>query len=338
MDEANIETHGLRDTLRGDMRWMNAMQSRVERMIARDRNHACIIFWSLGNESSSDEKFSRLTDLVHQIDATRPVHYEQDHKGEYADVFSMMYPPPEDLESIANGEDYKFREGILTWKTIHGRHANQKPIILCEYAHAMGNSLGNFQKYLDIFEKYPQCIGGFIWDFADQSLLSQTEDGKDFWAYGGDLGDPYRFSIFGCNGIFAANREPHPALWTVKKGYQNIAISAVDLAAGRFGIYNQYRFLNLSSFNIHWYLELDGEIQQQGDLPALDLKPLQRVEVEIPFHLAQAGPCQEAFLTIQFVLKADQLWAKAGYEVAWEQFKLPIPEDYEERLLPINQD
>lgn len=338
MDEANIETHGLRDTLRGDMRWMNAMQSRVERMIARDRNHACIIFWSLGNESSSDEKFSRLTDLVHQIDPTRPVHYEQDHKGEYADVFSMMYPPPKDLESIANGGDYKFREGILTWKTIRGQYANQKPIILCEYAHAMGNSLGNFQKYLDIFEKYPQCIGGFIWDFADQSLLSKTEDGKDFWAYGGDLGDPYRFSVFGCNGIFAANREPHPAVWTVKKGYQNVAVRAVDLSAGRFEINNQYRFLNLSSFNIHWYLELDGEIREQGDLPALDLEPLERVAVEIPFHLAQAGPCQEAFLTIQFVLKADQLWAKAGYEVAWEQFKLPIPADYDERVLPIKQD
>ena len=332
MDEANIETHGLRDTLRGDMRWMNAMQSRVERMIARDRNHASIIFWSLGNESSSDEKFSRLTDLVHQLDPTRPVHYEQDHKGEYADVFSMMYPPPEDLEAIANGQDYKFREGILTWKTIRGRYANKKPIILCEYAHAMGNSLGNFQKYLDLFEKYPQCIGGFIWDFADQSILSKTEDGRELWAYGGDLGDPYRFSIFGCNGIFAANREPHPAALTVKKGYQNVTVKAVDLTAGKFTVVNQNRFLNLGYLNLHWYLELDGEIKQQGDLNPLDLPPLQNVEVDIPFQLAENESSQEAFLTIQFLLREDHSWAKAGEEVAWEQFKLPLPEDYEEKL------
>lgn len=326
MDEANIETHGMRDTLRGDMRWMNAMRSRVQRMVARDHNHACVIFWSLGNESSSDEKFSRLTDLVHAIDPTRPVHYEQDFKGEYVDVFSMMYPPPKDLESIAKGEDYKFREGILKWKTIHGRYANQKPIILCEYTHAMGNSLGNFQKYLDLFEKYPQCIGGFIWDFADQSLLSKTEDGRDFWAYGGDLGDPYRFSVFGCNGIFAANREPHPAVWTVKKGYQNVAVKAVDLAAGKFEIINQHRFLNLSIFNIHWMLELDGEIQQQGDLLPLDLAPMQHAEVVIPFQLQAQETAAEAFLTIQFTLREDQRWAKSGYEVAWEQFKIPLPE------------
>lgn len=334
MDEANIETHGLRETLRGDMRWMNAMHSRVQRMIARDRNHASIIFWSLGNESSSDEKFNRLTDLVHQMDPTRPVHYEQDHKGEYADVFSMMYPPPKDLEAIAKGKDYKFREGILKWKTIRGHYANQKPIILCEYAHAMGNSLGNFQEYMDIFEKYPQCIGGFIWDFADQSILSKTNDGRDFWAYGGDLGDPYRFSVFGCNGIFAANREPHPAVWTVKKGYQNVAVKAVDMGTGKFEMMNQHRFLNLSTLNIHWVLELDGEITQQGDLPSLDLQPMQSAKVHIPFHLLEDEITQEAFLTIRFSLREDQLWAKAGYEVAWEQFKIPTAEGDENRLNP----
>ena len=332
MDEANIETHGLRDVMRGDMRWMAAMSSRVERMIARDRNHASIIFWSLGNESSSDERFSRLTDLVHHMDPTRPVHYEQDHKGDYADVFSMMYPQPVDLDKIANGEDFTFRQGILSWKTIHGKYANQKPIILCEYAHAMGNSLGNFQQYIDLFEKYPQCIGGFIWDFADQSILSKTEDGKDFWAYGGDLRDPYRFSVFGCNGIFAANREPHPAVWTVKKGYQNIEVSAIDVSAGKFEVINKHRFLNLSTFQIHWYFEIDGEMKQQGNLPQLNLDPMQSSEIEIPLQFAEYTSSQEAFLTIQFVLAENQPWAKAGHEVAWEQFKVPSFKESEERL------
>ncbi|MBE0688233.1 MAG: DUF4981 domain-containing protein [Anaerolineaceae bacterium] len=338
MDEANIETHGLRDVVRGDMRWMAAMGSRVERMIARDRNHASIIFWSLGNESSSDEKFSRLTDLVHHLEPTRPVHYEQDQKGEYADVFSMMYPPPKDLEAIATGEDYKFRDGILSWKTIHGKYANHKPIILCEYAHAMGNSLGNFQEYIDVFEKYPQCIGGFIWDFADQSILSKTEDGHDFWAYGGDLGDPYRFSVFGCNGIFAANREPHPAVWTVKKGYQNVEVRAIDISAGKFEVINKHRFLNLSTFQIHWYFEIDGEIKQQGDLPQLDLEPLQSSEIEIPLQLPEYTTSKEAFLTIQYVLGENQPWAKAGHEVAWEQFVIPTFANSEERLPPLLQE
>lgn len=337
MDEANIETHGLRDVMRGDMRWMAAMQSRVERMLIRDRNHASIIFWSLGNEASSDEKFSRLTDLVHQLDPTRPVHYEQDHKGEYADVFSMMYPQPKDLERIANGEDFTFRQGILSWKTIHGKYANHKPIILCEYAHAMGNSLGNFQDYIDLFEKYPQCIGGFIWDFADQSILSKTEDDQDFWAYGGDLGDPYRFSVFGCNGIFAANREPHPAVWPVKKGYQNVEVRAIDLTSGKFEVINKHRFLNLSYLNIHWHLEIDGEMKQKGDLAQLNLAPMQSTEIKIPIHLSENANTREAFVTIQFTLREDQSWANAGHEVAWEQFKVPTFVDSEERLAPFLQ-
>lgn len=338
MDEANIETHGVRDLMRGDMRWMAAMGSRVKRMIARDSNHASIIFWSLGNESSSDEKFSRLADLVHHLDPTRPVHYEQDQKGEYADVFSMMYPPPKDLETIAIGEDFTFRQGILSWKTIHGKYANQKPIILCEYAHAMGNSLGNFQEYMDLFEKYPQCVGGFIWDFADQSILSKTEEGKDFWAYGGDLGDPYRFSVFGSNGIFTANREPHPAVCTVKKGYQNVEVKAIDVSSGKFEIINKHRFLNLSYLNIHWYLEIDGEIKHQGELPQLNLKPMQNTTIEIPMQLPEHATSGEAFLTIQFTLREDQSWAKAGHEVAWEQFKIPTFDDSKERLAPLSQE
>ncbi|MDO9087663.1 MAG: glycoside hydrolase family 2 TIM barrel-domain containing protein [Anaerolineaceae bacterium] len=324
MDEANIETHGLRDVMRGDMRWMAAMQSRVERMLARDRNHPSIIFWSLGNESSSDEKFKRLTDIVHQIDPSRPVHYEQDHKGEYADVFSMMYPSPNDLDAIANGNDFKFRTGIFSWQKMHGYFANEKPIILCEFAHAMGNSLGNFQKYLDLFDKYPQCIGGFIWDFADQSILSKTDLGRDFWAYGGDLGDPYRFSVFGCNGIFSADREPHPAVWTVKKGYQNIRVNAIDVSSGKFEIKNLYQFRNLSFLQLLWKLEVEGVIQLQGEFLNLTLEPDQITMVDLAYEIPEVEEGQEIFVTIQFVLKENHLWAGAGHKVAWEQFLLPI--------------
>jgi beta-galactosidase len=326
MDEANIETHGLRDTMQGDMRWLPAMQARVENMIIRDRNHPSIIFWSLGNESSTDDRFKKLTELVHQMDPSRPVHYEQDYKGEYADVFSMMYPTPSDLEAIATGKDFKFRKSILSWGKIYGASAEGKPIILCEYAHAMGNSLGNFQKYLDLFEKYPHCIGGFIWDFADQSILSKTADGKDFWAYGGDLGDPYQFSVFGCNGIFAANREPHPAVWTVKKGYQDIKIEAVDLVHGRFDLQNQFRFQDLSHLKLLWQVEIEGEVHQKGELNDLYAGPMQKVPIAIDYEIPEVVSNQEVFLLLRFVLREDQPWANTGHEIAWEQFKLPVSE------------
>lgn len=323
MDEANIENHGLRDEMRGDMRWLPAMQARVARMIARDRNHPSIIFWSLGNESRSDDRFRQLTDLVHQMDASRPVHYEQDHKGEYADVFSMMYPSPANLETIIAGKEVWYREGVLTWKSIYGKNAMDKPIILCEYAHAMGNSLGNFEEYIQIFERYPFCIGGFIWDFADQSILTKTEDGRDFWAYGGDLGDPYRFMVFGCNGIFAANRQPHPAVSAVKKGYQNIKVKPIDLQTGKFEIQNKYDFLNLSAFNARWVLEVEGEIVEHGELPGMDLEPGKTTEVEIPYLPHNGTSRKEVFINLSFTLRENNTWADEGFEIAWEQFKLP---------------
>src|SRR5665648_30140 len=324
MDEANIENHGLRDAMRADMQWLEAMLDRVNRMIARDKNHPSIIIWSLGNESQSDDRFKHLTDLVHRIDPSRPVHYEQDHRGEYADLFSMMYPTPDHLDKIANGKSFNYRSDILKWDKIDGQFALDKPIILCEFAHAMGNSLGNFQDYLDLFDQYPQCIGGYIWDFADQSILSKTEDGRPFWAYGGDLGDPYDFKVFGCNGIFAADRTPHPAVWTVKKGYQPVKVTALDLQTGSFRIQNRHFFKNLDYLIPSWKIEVDGEMILEGILPQLDIRPLCSRDIQIDYPLLQVLPGQEAWLTISFLTPSDQGWAEKGFEVTWEQFKLPV--------------
>ncbi len=330
MDEANIETHGLRDVMRADMRWLAAMRARVSAMIARDKNHASIIMWSLGNESSSDVRFAQLTDLVHQVDPTRPVHYEQDYRGEYADVYSMMYPTPQDLESIANGGDYKIRTGLLGWVTIHGRDAADKPLLLCEYAHAMGNSLGNFAEYIQLFEKYPHCIGGFIWDFADQAIFSSNDDGRACWCYGGDLGDPYRFATFGCNGILAADRSPHPSLWTVKKGYQAVEFRVVDLENYRFELVNKFRFQDLSLYDLHWQLDLEGESLQAGLLSAGAIPPLGQAEFCIPVRSVVGSG--EIWLTLSLRLRSDCAWAKAGHEIAWEQFKLPFLQKKAEKV------
>ncbi len=257
------------------------------------------------------------------------MHYEQDYRGEYADVFSMMYPTPADLESIASGGDYKIRSGIFRYITIHGEHARHKPLLLCEYAHAMGNSLGNFQDYQQIFAKYPQCIGGFIWDFADQGIQTTSTDGKLMWAYGGDLGDPYHFSTFGCNGILAADRSPHPALTTVKKGYQNIVFTAVDILSRRILLTNAFHFQDLSAYVLHWTVEVDGMAHEEGqfDLPSLAAQSSQ--EIEIPFNIPSLRGKREAWLNLSVRLRQPVLWAEAGYEIAWEQFRIPLPQKVE---------
>ncbi len=331
MDEANIETHGFRKAMEGDMQWLDAMLDRVQRMVQRDRNHPSVIIWSLGNESGSDEKFKQMADLVRGMDATRPVHYEQDLHGAYTDMFSMMYPTPHNLEALIHGGKYSFRSGILGWYTIYAKYSENLPLVLCEYAHAMGNSLGNFEKYMHIFDKYPQVIGGFIWDFADQSLLSQTRDGQAFWAMGGDLGDPYHFQTFGCNGIFAADRSPHPAVRSVKKGYQPVSMRAINAEAGRLEIENKYNFLDLQHLKLTWQLAVEGLPLQSGEVSHLHVLPGEKQGIDLRFKPPTLQAGQEAFLTVALVLKESTAWAEAGFEIAWEQFPLDLPVD----LLPI---
>ena len=244
MDEANIETHGYREAMRGDLQWEPAMRARVEGMIARDKNHPAVIIWSLGNESASDEKFARLADLVHELD-DRPVHYEGDQDGRYADLYSVMYASPEQWRTVAEGGSYRSVSGLLGVRRLGGEYAAGKPLILCEYAHAMGNSLGNFDEFIAVYERYPQCVGGFIWDFADQAIRYHA-DGEERWAIGGDIGDEFDFSIFGCNGIVFADRRPHPALTQVRKSYQEVSIEALDLPTGLFRVKNKHRFTTLA--------------------------------------------------------------------------------------------
>ncbi|MCB8983091.1 MAG: DUF4981 domain-containing protein [Ardenticatenaceae bacterium] len=323
MDEANIETHGYREAMRGDMQWLPAMQDRVERLIARDKNHPCVIIWSLGNESSSDDKFRRLTERVHELDG-RPVHYEQDYSGDYVDIFSAMYPTPDQWQTVIAGGMYTARTAALKWEKIGGANTLNKPLVLCEYAHAMGNSVGSLQSYMDLFERYPECIGGFIWDFADQAILRHDENGRPLWHIGGDLGDEYDFAMFGCNGLFFADRTPHPSAFEVKKVYQPIALEAVDLAAGQLRITNKNIFTDLSGLRIRWQVTEDGEIVQTGETAAPDCAPGTAVSLHIPYTLPAAQPGREYHLLVELALAAPAPWADAGHVVAWEQFALPV--------------
>ncbi|MCK4897101.1 MAG: DUF4981 domain-containing protein, partial [Candidatus Heimdallarchaeota archaeon] len=193
-----------------------------------------------------------------------------------------------------------------------------------EYAHAMGNSLGNFQEYMDIFEKYPNLVGGFIWDFVDQGLRKKTDDGREFWAYGGDFGDEPNSLNFCFNGIVRPDRTPNPSLFEVKKVYQDVKVTAIDLLSGKMMVKNKNRFKSLNYLQINWQITENGKIIEKGTLPTLSTGPLSSSEIDVPFNKPELKSFSEYHLMIKFSLATKTNWAKKGLVVAWEQFLLPF--------------
>ncbi len=319
IDECNLESHELRDILpSSDPQWTKACVDRMISMGERDKNHPCIVMWSLGNEAGMGDNFKKMKEATLKIDSTRPIHYEQDYEQEVSDVLSYMYYPSYFLEKMIKNKKYgfygktkKLKEGIV------------KPYMLCEYAHAMGNSLGNFQEYWDVFEKYPNALGGFIWDFIDQGLRKTSEPGKDFWAYGGDFGDKPNDRNYCINGIAMPDRTPNPAFYEVKKVYQNIKLIPVDLIEGKIKILNKYNFRSIDFVDIKWELTANGIKIQKGKMERFDIKPKDIKEVIIPIGHPKITPNTEYHLKISFLLGEDTLWAKKGYILAWDQFKMP---------------
>jgi len=319
IDECNLESHGLRDILpNSDPNWTDACVDRMIRMVERDKNHPCVIMWSLGNEAGMGDNFEKMKNAALAIDETRPIHYEGDYEQKVSDIISFMYFSPKQFERMIKkrkygtiGKTYKLKEGIF------------KPYMLCEYAHAMGNSLGNFQEYMDVFEKFPNAIGGFIWDFVDQGLRKTSETGKEFWAYGGDFGDVPNDKNFCINGIVMPDRKPNPALYEVKKVYQNIKVIPVDLFEGKVKIHNKYQFQSLDFLKIRWELTANGIIVQNGNLGCLNIKPGDLKETIIPFKKPEIKPNTEFHLKIVFILADEMIWANKDFILAWDQFRIP---------------
>jgi beta-galactosidase len=319
IDECNLESHGLYNVLpKSDPKWTNACVDRMVRMVERDKNHPCIILWSLGNEARMGENFIKMKEATLKIDSTRFIHFEPDFKQEVSDVISFMYYSPKKLEKMIKMNKYgslgrtkKLNNGVV------------KPYILCEYAHAMGNSLGNFQEYMDVFEKYPNAAGGFIWDFIDQGIRKISEDGKEFWAYGGDFGDEPNDNNFCINGIVQPDRKPNPALFEVKKVYQNIKIVPIDLIKGKVKIQNKYNFLSLDFIKLLWELTANGLKIEEGQLNSSKIKPSEIKDLIIPFTRPKITPNTEYHLKVTSVLAKDLIWANEGHILAWDQFKIP---------------
>jgi beta-galactosidase len=313
IDEANIESHGVWDRPAKDPEWLPAFLERCTRLVERDKNHPCVVIWSLGNESGYGPNFTTLADWVHEYDPSRPVHYESAtnqrvYKGaENApeiDFVSMMYP----------SVDKTIKVSQVPGET--------RPYILCEYAHSMGNSTGNLKEYWDAVEAYPRFQGGFIWDWVDQGIRQVTEDGEEWFAYGGDFGDEPHDGSFCINGIIAADRKPHPGLWEHKKIVQPVRVEPVDLAAGKLRVINRYFFSDLGGLDVSWTLSADGEVLQSGTLPKLDTSAGESAVVTVPFQEPELKPGTEYWLALCFALAEETLWAGRGHEVAWAQFKM----------------
>ncbi len=308
IDEANIESHGmgynLERTLGNKPIWEKAHVDRMVRMMERDKNHPSLIIWSMGNEAGSGCNFAATAQAARALDRSRPIHYER--QNELADIDSTMYPH-------------------VNWLISRGKNDNGKPFLMCEYAHAMGNSVGNLQEYWDAIETYKPLIGGCIWDWVDQGLRKQGKNGREFWAYGGDYGpeDVPSDGNFCMNGLVHPDRRVAPKLWEVKKVYQYVSIEAVDLSRGVLKLRNKYDFTNLSDYVLQWSLAVDGEIVQQGRMEVPDVAPGQAGRVTLPMSKPDMAPGSECRLRVGLELAEATDWVAVGHEIAWQQFEMP---------------
>lgn len=323
IDEANVESHGLRHSLpASDPQWTDQCVLRMEAMVHRDKNHPCVVLWSLGNEAGFGSNFVEMYKATKAIDTTRLVHYEGDYEMEVADVQSTMYSPWEKLEQLARHEDIG---------TLKAERYKDKPIMMCEYSHSMGNAQGSFLRFIEIFHKYPQIIGGCIWDFVDQGLRKKDENGREFWAYGGDYGDVPNDKDFCINGLVGPDRVLHPHCHEVKYGYQPVLFKTIDAGEGKVLITNDYQHSTIDHLDISWEITADGTVIRQGTFPPIEgLAPGKERELLIPVdkkyfaNPANLSPGEEYFLKVSFRLKNDTWWAKKGHVVAWHQAKLPF--------------
>jgi beta-galactosidase len=305
IDEANIESHGLWDKPTNDPDFKNAFLERGARMVERDKNHPSVIIWSMGNESGYGPNHAALADWIHRNDPTRPVHYESARGEPYLDIVSCMYPKLDELVALA---------------TTPGE---TRPLIMCEYGHAMGNSPGNLKEYWEIIEAYPRIRGGFIWDWVDQGIRRVSEKGEVWYAYGGDFGDQPSDGSFCINGLVFPDRTPHPALQEYKKIIQPVRVEAVDLLHGRVAINNRYFHSDLSGLDGNWELRADERVIESGSLPRLATPPGGREEITLSYHKPVLEAGVEYWLFVRFSLAENTLWAAKGHEVAWEQMALP---------------
>ncbi|EMA38018.1 glycoside hydrolase family 2 TIM barrel-domain containing protein [Halococcus hamelinensis] len=309
LDETDLECHGLEKVgstphLSDDPTWEATYVDRMVRMIERDKNHPSVIVWSLGNESGFGVNHERMAEATRERDPTRPIHYEPDEDQRVSDIIGPMYPPFDQLDA---------------WAADDLDH----PVILCEYAHAMGNGPGNLREFWDRFDEHDQLQGGFVWDWIDQGLRQRTDDGTERFAYGGDFGDEPNDGNFNVNGLVLPDREPSPGLVEYKKVIEPVVLRDAGRRFGEIVVENRYDFRSLDGLDASWSLRADGVETQDGSLPLPTVGPGEEATVEVPVAPDRLDADAENVLTIEVSLAHGTRWAKRGHTVATGQFELP---------------
>ena len=315
-DEANIESHGMYYNLRkggtlgNNPEWLKPHMYRTINMYERNKNHPSIAIWSLGNEAGNGYNFYQTYLYLKEketgaLGMNRPVNYERALWEWNTDMYVPQYPDAKWLETI-------------------GKKGSDRPVVPSEYSHAMGNSNGNISAQWEAIYKYPNLQGGYIWDWVDQGLLQKDENGREYWAYGGDFGvDMPSDGNFLCNGIIAPDRTPHPAMTEVKYAYQNVGFEAIDLASGKFLIKNRFYFTNLRKHQINYAVKANGKVIRKGKT-FLDIEPQSSQEFNVNLAGLQAKTGTEYFINFWVTTTEPEILIPAGHEIASEQFRLPI--------------
>lgn len=310
VDEANIESHGMMNhkdrTLANYPDWETPFMQRMSRMVLRDRNFTSIVTWSLGNESGYGKHFETIYDWAKTNDPTRPVQYEGGGYDAKSDIYCPMYARIWALQ----------------------RHVNQRdarPLILCEYAHAMGNSVGNLQDYWNLIYKYDQLQGGFIWDWVDATFAIKDKKGNNIWGYGGDMGfaGVPNDSNFCANGLVAADRSLHPHIHEVKKVYQYIHFEPVAFTSNQIKVTNRHDFINLDNYVLRWSIESDGKSIENGEVEFPDISPRSFALIPLPIKTTQADG-REYFLKLEAFTKTASPLVPKGHLAAMEQWAMPV--------------
>lgn len=315
--ETDLECHGFE--LTGDYKWITddpswelAYVSRMTRMIERDKNHPAIIFWSLGNESAFGCNFRKMTDVAHEMDPTRLVHYEGDFDVESADVYSTMYT------WIENPKKPYLMKDII--------EKSKKPHVHCEYCHAMGNGPGNLKDYQDLVYAHDKLQGGFVWEWFDHGIESFTESGEKYYRYGGDFGDDPSNKDFCIDGLIMPDRTPSPGLYEYKKVIEPITTTAVDIQKGIINLLSRYDFANLDRFNLVYKVMEDDVILQTGFMAVPSIEARANKDITLPYDLSaiKVKPGAHYYVNISYQLREDTSYASSGYELATAQFELPL--------------
>ena len=315
--ETDLECHGFE--LTGDYKWITddpswelAYVSRMTRMIERDKNHPAIIFWSLGNESAFGCNFRKMTDVAHEMDPTRLVHYEGDFDVESADVYSTMYT------WIENPKKPYLMKDII--------EKSKKPHVHCEYCHAMGNGPGNLKDYQDLVYAHDKLQGGFVWEWFDHGIESFTESGEKYYRYGGDFGDDPSNKDFCIDGLIMPDRTPSPGLYEYKKVIEPITTTAVDIQKGIINLLSRYDFANLDRFNLVYKVMEDDVILQTGFMAVPSIEARANKDITLPYDLSaiKVKPGAHYYVNISYQLREDTNYASSGHELATAQFELPL--------------